>query len=174
LTPGGFALELLEAHWLTEPASDLCAHGTVRVRMGGAEVTVDDLNVAFGARGALRTLEADRQADHDDPLLPHACNLFMGCPLVAIDWSVRHGGSDVRLSELVARGSSHGAPRGAVTPTVLPLHAYRDAVVAFAAAVRGSYGPPDRKIIAEEWERPLFVEFWADFDARFARHDRQF
>jgi hypothetical protein len=171
---GVFEIELLSAHWLTAPGHssewDTCAHGEVRVRIGAAEVVVDDLNLIVGTREALRTLEEDRAANPDWPLLPHACSAWMGCPNVAIDWSVRHSGAIVYLGDLHARdGDAVMLEPGSVATVAVPGDVYRDAVAAFAGEARAFYGPPDQKIFPEAWERELFDEIWVDLGARLQR-----
>jgi hypothetical protein len=171
---GGFEIGLLAATWLVPEREDQCAHGTVHIRIGDADVVVDDLNVAFGARGALATLEVDHRSIRQEPLIPHACSLVLGCPNLAVDWSVRHlDGQAVMLGDLSAQGTRNAVTeQGDRTPVVIPLLDYRRSVVAFATAVRGFYGPPGHKVITSEWERQTFDEFWADFDRLYEEHSQ--
>lgn len=164
-------LDVVDLHWLegTDPSSDLCAHGGIRLVADGRVVLESPdrgLAVSAGAVHLLRTLERDHTPSSPvgQALIP-CCAFTMvydhdrrevrdyGCP-DGFDFWIRHQPDGQVLI------SADG-----VAPVAAALGTWRAAVSTFSSVVRAFYfagGPKtfDRKIDGEwyshflrEWEQ---------------------
>ena len=164
------AIEPVGLHWLfdSEPGSDLCAHGGLRVtRSGGVLVDTGprDYALSTAALQLLRTLERDhaRDASFSNPLVPH-CGHFMGMDAQGsvivlncdrgVDWAVTRDGGDVLLSF-----AGHADIRVAFTE-------WRNAVVTFSRAVRAFFAQSPKNVGADDLE--WFAAFTAEWAERHA------
>lgn len=171
--------------------------GHVRVTINGIAVADDaEFGLERSALGLLRTIDQDHDAtsDHraiDVPtlgseatysgpvtraglptLLIHDCGFPLGgCSNFYVDWSVRHDGEHVVISDArrfdALRPTEHHFPEASCT---IPMPHYRDEVVRFARAVRDAYFADGDKVIDDPDERSLYDAFWAEYDALLARH----
>jgi hypothetical protein len=168
-------LEARELGWISEEVpseEDRCAHGAVRLEAGGVTFAApDECRVTMNMAGLhlLRTLDRNHtQEDRvcgGDPLLPHCAidiypdstNPFgfisIGCPS-GIEFDVVHDGDDVTL-------------RCAAGAAVVPLAAWRAAVVAFCDAVQALYDrSPPKSEPEEHFQREGWRLFWEEWRRR--------
>lgn len=110
-SPPRFTLQVSHLHWLGEdaPEADLCAHGTVELRIVDRVNRVTDLCVGTACVLLLRVLDCDHETGSNakDALVPHCGHAFFvddtglwlntNCN-VGLDWSVQHHGGFVTLS----------------------------------------------------------------------------
>lgn len=169
-------LEALDLQWLSEvedDRDDQCAHGRVLFEIDGvAFVRPEDGLLTLSAAGLflLRTFSDDHTASGpvaEANLLLPCCGFFLvagpgrfplvihGCPN-GIDLEIRHSGGRVTVSSAEASKS-------------VPVTAWRNAVVAFAASVRDFYAISEPKNRAfDEVEREGWAAFWREWDQRSA------
>ena len=165
-----FALEVSNLHWLEagDPRDDLCAHGSVYVRIGAETLVThddhDEWTLSAGSLYLLRALLRDHTPDHrvGEHLIP-CCGfnmwvddqgdlLILGCPN-GVDWSVRHLDSEVKLE----------SPSG--TSVMVSEQAWRDAVLEVADAVRAFYrSSPPRRVPKEAASLEGYEAFWSEWD----------
>jgi hypothetical protein len=142
---GGFRLDLLEQTWL-EPGSetDPCTHGRLRIVINGMVVmdgTSDDTSISKTALALSRTLSRDHlpSAPVAPQLVFHGCGfatmLEVSCGIGA-DWSVRHEGGTVRITDVVRFDGPSREPAVpfADAACVVPENLYRREVVRLASA----------------------------------------
>lgn len=161
-----FAIDILELCWLsgTPEETDLCAHGVVRIRLGG-HVLEDEVSMSASALHLLRSVTDDHEPDELAKLFPiggyswtPAGDAFPypiylgGCPNGGFDGTVIHEGDIVRVA-------LEGLPEVRV-----PIADYRAEVFRFADAVEGLFAAGKTKIVREgsldELWYPLFWEEW--------------
>jgi hypothetical protein len=169
-------LQLVEPHWITRgsPATDLCAHGRVELRVGDLVVSPGDdptLCVSAGGLYLLRTLSGDHvigpgpdESFLDRPLLPccgHAMYestpggdvQILGCPY-GVDAEVKHRDGAVHISNAAGEG-------------IVGEDEWRSAVLAFATDVEAFYAseapkqpPPDPE------DAKGYAAFWSEWHRR--------
>ena len=162
----------LNLHWLNDGVpseTDLCAHAGVRIERDGAALLVSKetgLAVSTGALHLLRTLERDHTpelpiAEHLIPCCGHIMYIDnvsgelvnVGCSS-GLDWWVRHSGDSVELE----------FPQDC--RLVIPRREWREAVVAFSAAVADFYARSPAKLPEPELDEPWFNAFWEEWSRR--------
>jgi hypothetical protein len=170
-----FEIEITEQHWLGEPheqSHDGCSHGGVRASIAGTVVTSDDLDygISQSALSLLWTLEHDH--NRFEPmgrgyLLCHGCGYpdVFGCGTFGTDWSVRHEGEIVVLSEPTRIDASETTFDIQARVSVVD---YTLQVVAFAETARAFYIAAGPRQIAPV-EQEFHDQFWAEFDDRLGR-----
>ena len=98
-------LEVLNLHWLenTEAERDLCAHGSVYLKLGDkviSEEKPDDWTVSATAYYFLKTLKENHDAAENTYLIPHCGHtmweigeekeLYIGGCDIGINWKITH------------------------------------------------------------------------------------
>jgi hypothetical protein len=160
-----FSLRVSDLHWLagSDPVSDLCAHGTVEVRIG--DEVLDDRDLAVGPACVLllRVLDADHDAVPSAALIPCCGHAFfvdedgrwqnINCN-DGLDWTVRQVEGAVSLST--------------PTSTVTISHAdWAKAIVAFCDAVEALYSQSAQKVVTDETAEG-YAAFWREWRERRA------
>jgi hypothetical protein len=140
-----FRIELFDQGWFvpSEPEGDLCAHGHLRLIIGGVEVVGRDesYGISESALAMLRTLSSDHSANAPvaDRMIFHGCGnlLMMGCPIGA-NFAVRHCAGLVRIDDVVRYDTTNEdqAIRFPALAVELPEAQYRGQVVGFARRAR--------------------------------------
>jgi hypothetical protein len=171
--------------------------GHIRVTINGVVVADDDdFGLERSALGLLRTIEQDHDSTSDPrafdvpalgseatysgpvtraglpTLLIHDCGFpLTACSNFYVDWSVRHDGEEVVLSDACRfdslRPTEQTFPEASC---VVPGSEYRAEIVQFARAVREAYFADGDKVIDDPDDRSLYHAFWAEYDALLARH----
>ena len=180
-----------------QPERDPMLGGHIRVTINGVAVADDDeFGLERSALALLRTIDLDHDATSDGrafdipgegseamysgpvtrvglpTLLVHDCG-FPGtaCSNFYVDWTVRHDGESVVISDArrfdSTRPTERHFPEASCT---MPLPAYRREVVRFAEAVREAYFASGDKVVDDDDERRLYDAFWVEFDSLLARH----
>ena len=160
-----FQLEILDKYWLPGQAeeTDLCLHGTVRVRIG-ENVLEDEASLSAAALHLLRTVTEDHQLDEMAKLFPTDgfCwtpdgqeSIYLGgCPNGGIDGYVIHDGDMVcmALEDL---------------PQVrIPLAEYRAEVSRFADQVEEYFRQSKPKEVTAELDKLWYPLFWKEWRKR--------
>lgn len=164
-------------HWLPEvpPSSDLCAHASVRVELGGVVLLdsgAETFAVSTAAVHLLRTLGDEHTAERPlvDHLLPH-CGHFMhyddttgelrnmGCA-AGMNWWVHHDGQTVMLD------------LRDVAPVRVSRGDWAQAVADFADAVDGFYAAAAPKEPLDEYESQWYHALRGEWRRRRARIGR--
>jgi hypothetical protein len=170
-------------------AIDLCSHGDIRLVIGGETIAAGDggeYGISEAALGLLRTITSNRkrspverpgswhgtveEGQKFERLIPHGCGTFlmMGCP-IGIDWTVEHVDGRVRVSE-VFRCDDVGTAEVQHYPDVaveVSLEEYRHKIVAFARRAKEPF-EGITKSISDDFDREMYVEFWAEYDRLLA------
>lgn len=123
----------------------------------------------------LRSLDEDHQLG-GNYLLCHGCGYpaILGCPNFGTDWTVRHDGDTVVLSQPTHYAAVHVGRTDRLKETEYDVRArvpaadYRRAVVAFAQEARDFYFADGPRTV-EEWEQEFHDQFWAEFEERLDR-----
>jgi hypothetical protein len=160
-----FSLRVSDLHWLagSEATRDLCAHGTVEVKIGDEVRNHRGLAVGPACVLLLRVLSDDHDLDLSEPLVPCCGHAFFvdddGCWLNincndGLDWSVRHVEGAVTLSTRSASATISRAD-------------WVDAVVAFCDRVEEFYRHSAPKTVSEE-TREGYEAFWSEWRERRA------
>lgn len=171
-----FSIEVDNLHWLADNAAeDLCAHGSVQVRIGEQLVMQhsdgDGWSVSAAAILLLRTLTLDHcpEAPLNENLVP-CCGTAVsmkpgpedpyisGCPF-GFNWWVRRSGDRVRLE------TAEGAE------VEVSIEQWRDAVFRFADSVKGLYASSVPKVFPIEYEEPGYWAFHREWDRRRGSRD---
>jgi hypothetical protein len=186
MTPDrAFEIEILEQGWLTpDPPTDLCSHGAIRLRIGGAQVMgfgegSNDVGISRTALALLRSLEADHApSDPDMPqLVFHGCGflsiLGASCPIGA-DWSVQHADGDVRLGDVIridttSRLDAVSFPEATVT---IPFEQYRSQIVAFARETMQFFAGSPKVLPADPFDREDFVNWQSELTELLQKFSR--
>ena len=175
-----FQIEITEQGWLGTPNGDydpavvdLCTHGDIRLVVGGEIIAAggggDGYGISEAALGLLRTVGSDYERTEDpdgDRLIPHGCGttLMMGCG-IGIDWSVRHLGDQVRLSEVVRYDSADGA--NAIRYPGLEVQVassdYGAEIVAFAEHAKEPFQGL-KKSFSDRRDRREYKAFWKEYE----------
>ena len=161
-----FRIDILELCWLNgmPEENDLCAHGIVRVHIGG-HVLEDEVSMSAAALLLLRTVRDDHEPDEMAKLFPtdgfcwtpasvnYPYPIYLGgCPNGGFDGPVTHEGEVVRIA-------LEGLPEVRV-----PLADYRAEVFRFADAVEALFRDSKPKVVTEvglgDLWYPLFWEEW--------------
>ena len=172
----GFEIEITSQGW-SEPRGgwdparcDLCSHGDIRLVIGGRVIAAGDdtgdYTISTSALALLRTLESDYSPDSGFPptaLVMHCGELLMvSCPY-GINWSVRHRGGRVLLSDVVKDESE---TYDGLTVDV-SYDEYRGQVVAFAEKAKEPFAVVEKAL--DDSTRDEFEEFWREYDERLQR-----
>lgn len=163
-------IRFTDLHWLEDmdETTDLCAHGSAFVRIGG-DVVCGDLDTAVGAAALnlLRTLQDEHiGAGGQDCLLPHCGHsmfaerggdsvVILNCDNGA-DWTVRHGDDGTIIHES-GRGRKVRVGRDNYRELVFAL---ADQVEAFYRASAPKALPNDRA------DREGYEAFWREWRRR--------
>jgi hypothetical protein len=160
-----FSLRVSDLHWLegSEPVLDLCAHGTVEVRIGDDVLADNDLAVGPACVLLLRALDADHdcQPSSGSHLIPHCGHAFfidedgrwlnINCN-DGLDWTVRHVEGAVSLSTRSASAAISHAD-------------WVRAVVAFCDKVEEFYGRSAPKTL-NDGTAEGYEAFWREWRER--------
>ncbi len=171
-----FSIRIVRQGWLKDDSEhDLCSHGEIDLRIGGEQVSVDhqlDQGWSYGiseaALGLLRTLRYRHTPEHRvaERLIPHGCGtiLMMGCN-IGIDWTVRHRGGVVSISDVV-RYDSNDVREAVRFPDVriqIPWSVYAQHVTGLATAAREFFRGIE-KDKSSETIKGEYDAFWGEFD----------
>jgi hypothetical protein len=170
-----FDIEILDLNWIkhVDDPTDLCAHGSVYVRIAdkiiASEKDGDGWTLSAAAINLMRTLERNyKPADFAGQLIP-CCGFFLvandegdyvdicGCPS-GFDWSIQHEGNLVR----------HIADTG--EQALIDKAKYQRMVLRFADKVQQFYKDSKPKTLpADEFDRRGYEAFWAEWRGRRSR-----
>lgn len=170
-TQAPFSIEVDNLHWLADNAAeDLCAHGSVEVRIGDQLVMQHSDGAGWSVSAAalllLRSLSLDHRPDaplnenlvpccgtaltlHEGPQDPH----ITGCPF-GFNWWVRHFGDRVRLETVEG------------VCVECSIEQWRDAVFRFADTVKAFYEGCVPKVFCLDFEEPGYWALHREWDRR--------
>lgn len=171
-----FSIRILRQGWLNDDsACDLCSHGEIELHIGGGKIVGADqacesgsYGISEAALGLLRTLKYRHTAEHRvaERLIPHGCGtmLMAGCN-IGVDWTVRHCGDSVHISDVVRYDSN--AISEAVQFRDIDIRIswlqYARQIVAFAAEAKTLFDGVAKRT-SDEAEGKNCDAFWAEFD----------
>lgn len=173
--PDSFELKVLQLHWIKgekqEEANrdDLCAHGSLYVRIGEqilSDASTGPWTLSATALYLMRTVFQDHKVgDFFNHLLPCCGHFFIasddgnsvvitGCP-TGVDWNIEH------LSNHTIK---HSTPKGA--EGYIHLEDYKKLVVAFAEAVELLYQESlPKNTPTDEFAKEGYKAFWKEWKA---------
>ncbi|MHA7813683.1 MAG: hypothetical protein ACX94C_09855 [Phycisphaerales bacterium] len=176
-----FQLAFADFGWVEdESTTDLCAHGTVKIKAGeDLFIEQDDICLTVSALKLLRTLTTDfdshpEDGESRDLLLPHCGHgwipmdsgvfIMPGCP-IGITWSVHHEGEVVNLSHFCSSESTSGISSiSSLIAAQISQDTYRQQVLAVVKAVNHFHdSQPPRSFQNDEAEAG-HLAFWQEFD----------
>lgn len=159
-------LKALNLHWLenSEPERDLCAHGSVYLKLNNnvvSEFEPTDWTVNTSAYRLLKTLKENHIASEDDFLIPHCGftmweigeekELYIGGCNIGINWSIRH--SEDKLIHEIAKDVC----------IETDFNEWRNAVCSFSDEIMKFYEKSSPKLIEDEEDKKgfeLFIREW--------------
>jgi hypothetical protein len=159
-------LKAINLHWLenTEAERDLCAHGSVYLKLGDkiiSEEKPDDWTVSAAAYYLLKTLKGNHNISEDSDLIPHCGHtmweigeekeLYIGGCDIGINWSITHS-----LNKVI-----HEIAEGEFIET--NFDQWRDEVCKFFDEVMKFYETSSPKIVDDEEDKKgfeLFMKEW--------------
>ena len=159
-------LKALNLHWLEncEAERDLCAHGSVYLKLGDkivSEEKPDDWTVSAAAYYFLKTLKENHSISEDSHLIPHCGHtmwevgeekeLYIGGCDIGVDWNITH-----LLHKVI-----HEIVEGEFVET--DFDQWRDEVCKFSDEVMKFYEISSSKIIDDEEDKKgfeLFMKEW--------------
>lgn len=167
-----FELKILELHWIsdTNQNQDLCAHGTVYIRIGN-EIIADkdtfDLTLSSTALYLLRSLKSNYDKEkngYGNQLLP-CCGhdmfqaekeidfvVITGCPY-GIDWKIIHAEGN-KIKHISEKGEE----------VIIDFEEYKQLVFDFADKVEAFYLKSEPKILPkEDFEKNGYLAFWREW-----------
>ena len=163
-----FSLRVSDLHWLTLDffEEDLCAHGTVELRVGERVEKVDGLSVGPACVLLLRALDQDHDSDSTgNHLVPHCGHAFfvdeagvwlnVNCDS-GLDWGVRHAEAQA-LVTLFTETSS----------VTIRREQWVAAVVCFCDTVEDFYRKAAPKLPTDETAEG-YRAFWREWQDRRA------
>jgi len=160
-----FSLRVSDLHWLRtlDAEVDLCAHGTVEVRVGDEILLDTGLAVGPACVLLLRVLDDDHEITPSEPLVPCCGHAFfvdeegrwlnINCN-DGLDWNVRHADGSVSLS----------TPRTSVT---IPHAEWMHTVAAFCDQVEQFYRDSAPKAVTDDTAKG-YEAFWREWRERRA------
>lgn len=162
-----FSIDVYDMYWLSGPQeeTDLCAHGSIRIRIGDAVLEDSGLSVSAAGLHLLRSLTEDHDPDVYAMLfpldgfswMPDGDSIYLGsCPNAGFDGYVTHEGDIVRIA-------LEGLPA-----VRIPLSEYRAQVLAFADRVEAFYNQCKPKVVTDELDRLWYPRFWDEWHRRRA------
>ena len=165
-------VRIIRQHWIKDDGvddpDDKCSHGYFKLLVGG-EVIEECGDATLSATGLflMRALERDWRIGKEENLLFPCCGYFlipaadavgreveiMGCPS-GTDLNIEHRAGNVVIT--AASGATE----------TMSEAAFRDLVMAFVDEVAAFYGPPERKVHYDAWERQGVEDFWEEWGRR--------
>jgi hypothetical protein len=173
-----FDIELRKIHWLDniDDPDDRCAHGKVRVTIGGEIVANNSADpndwwtLSAMALHLLRTLESDHTLTNPiaDCLIPgegHHIDHLENDPIVHIEtaypivagrnWWVTHDNKVVNLKTETGN------------QTQIPFDKYKQQVLSFVDKVEDFYNISKPKNLPEQkYDRDAYIKFWSEWEDR--------
>lgn len=159
-------LKVSNLHWLenTDAEKDLCAHGSVYLRLNDeivSEAKQTDWTVSTAAYYLLKTLKENHNAKEDDFLIPHCGftmweigeqkELYIGGCDIGINWNIKHSKGTV----------IHEIKKDIFIET--DFDEWRNAVCNFSDEVMNFYKSSPPKIVDDEEDKKgfeLFMREW--------------
>jgi hypothetical protein len=173
-----FEIKIIEQGWLgNEPAQfDLCSHGKIYLTIADQVILdgSDNYGISESALALLRTLDHDHGPDNHlaEKMIFHGCGnvLMMGC-VIGLDWTVRHVGQEVILSDIVRWDwPDESRPTRFEGLSVRMIKSdFVAAVLPFALAVKNFFEGAD-KVFFNDDDRQAYTQFWTEFDTRLNFH----
>lgn len=173
-----FEIKIIEQGWLgNEPAQfDLCSHGKIYLTIADQVILDgrDNYGISESALALLRTLDHDHGPDNHlaEKMIFHGCGnvLMMGC-VIGLDWTVRHIGQEVILSDIVRWDwPDESRPTRFEGLSVRMIKSdFVTAVLPFALAVKNFFEGAD-KVFFNDGDRQAYTQFWTEFDTRLNFH----
>ena len=160
-----FRIDILDMYWLIGQAeeTDLCAHGNVRIHIGG-DVLEDDVSLSAAALHLLRSVTEDHDPDVLAKLFPtdgfcwtpdvEGSIYLGGCPNGGFDGYVTHEDDVVRIA-------LEGLPA-----VRIPLAEYQAKVFAFADQVEAFFRQSKPKVAIGELDKLWYPLFWKEWRRR--------
>ncbi|MBQ2953149.1 MAG: hypothetical protein IJE07_06285 [Clostridia bacterium] len=160
-----FRIDILELCWLSgQPEeTDLCAHGIVRIHLGGSAVE-GEVSMSAAALHLLRTVTDDHEPDEMAKLFPtdgfcwtpagaaYPYPIYLGgCPNGGFDGHIIHEDDTVHIA-------LEGLPEVRV-----PLVEYRAEVFRFADAVESLYRTGKPKAVTDALDKMWYPLFWEEW-----------
>ena len=172
-----FEINILKLNWIdhTDNPADLCAHGTVFIRIANTivvnESSGDQWTLSAAALHLMRTIENDYKPGNFAGQLIPCCGFFLianddlnqvkicGCPS-GYDWDVQHIGNEIKL--IASTGEQ----------AILKTEVYKELILSFADRVKHFYDRSKPKILPEdEFDRNGYQAFWTEWQTLRSRLD---
>lgn len=160
-----FAIDILMLCWLSgmPEENDLCAHGSVRIRIG-SQVLEGEVSMSAAALHLLRTVKDDHAPDDLAKLFPtdgfcwtpaseeYPYGIYLGgCPNGGFDGTVTHEDGFVRIA------------LEDVPAVRVPQEDYRAEVFRFADAVEKFFRESKPKIVKDVLDKMWYPLFWKEW-----------
>ena len=174
-----FELKLLSQNWIGEDPDyryDLCTHGKIYLKIG--ENIISDENdeewtVSTTSLGLLRSIIPDDETEEAYAKIYHCGMLTMASCPISIDWTVRHDGNVVVISELWKQ------PTINLKDGICYLNDYQTVIVEKAAYIREILNFADSvaefmnrfpaKVLEDKIDKILYNSFLNEFKSLRAR-----
>ena len=162
-----FSIDVYDLYWLSGPQeeTDLCAHGSIRIRIGDAVLEDNGLSVSAAGLHLLRSLTEDHEPDDYAKLFPldgfswtpDGDSIYLGgCPNAGFDGYVTHEDDMVCIT-------LEGLP-----PQRIPLAEYRMQVLTFVDQVAAFFRQSKPKVVTDELDKLWYPRFWDEWRLRRA------
>lgn len=167
-----FSLDILKQGWLQEnlAESDLCSHGEIFLQIGEQIITNGEecYGISESALALLRTTLSDHSPENSvaEKLIFHGCGtiLMIGCN-IGIDWTVRHVGENVELSNVtkfIGNSDNEIVTYPQLNLTV-PLIQYKAEIERFALKAKSLFDGVPKKVSENKLYPNKYQLFWKEY-----------
>lgn len=173
-----FTIQFQNLHWMSEsPLTDLCAHGSVRIRLGDRIIEESDLCLTTAALFLMRSVHENSKANAastfvSKQLIPHCGHSWIaagsdvivlsGCP-IGIGWRVENLADRVVLSDFEWVSDTSGQSAISLDPIDVPSTDYARAILDAVDTVKIFHCSQPQRIFTDEDARDGYRAFWNEF-----------